>query len=195
MLLYIFNDNETYEPKKIDFEAAVSDIGAIKIENMAGKSKTYYDKEKLKDNILELHKKEFLEALFASKVYVLEGVNDELFLKKMLKETGHLYEQYSILPCYGKPHYLPFLKIFRQLGIITYSLFDEDESDDTNNIEINKTLASFGHYVCFSKCLERYLGFKDKSNSVKFIGFLDGYDNYDFVYSKLNEDRRIYDVL
>ena len=37
--------------------------------------------EILKNNILELHKKEFFEALFSKNVYIVEGVNDELFLK------------------------------------------------------------------------------------------------------------------
>ncbi len=68
--LYIFNDAEYKGSKKIDFKKAVDSLSkAINIENLYSNSKTYYDEEKLKSNILEIHKKEFMNALFSKKFY------------------------------------------------------------------------------------------------------------------------------
>lgn len=83
--LYIFNDPEYKGPKTIDFKKATNSLpSAINIENLYSNSKTYYDEEKLKNNILEIRKKEFMSALFSTKVYIVEGINDQLFLKKVL---------------------------------------------------------------------------------------------------------------
>ena len=116
--LYIFNDLEYKGPKIINFKKAANSLpSTINIENLYSNSKTYYNEVKLKNNILEIHKKEFMNALFSTKVYIVEGINDQLFLKKVLNKAGKQFEQYSIFPCYGKPHYFPFIEIFKDLGI------------------------------------------------------------------------------
>lgn len=87
--LYIFNDSEYKGPKKINFKKAVDSLPkTINVENLFSNSKTYYDEEKLKSNILEIHKKEFMSALFSKKVFMVEGINDQLFLKKLLMKSG-----------------------------------------------------------------------------------------------------------
>ena len=94
--LYIFNDSEYKGAKTIDYKKAANSLpSTINIENLYSNSKTYYDEEKLKNNILEIHKKEFMNALFSTKVYIVEGINDQLFLKKVLNSAGKQFEQYS----------------------------------------------------------------------------------------------------
>ncbi len=75
--LYIFNDFEYKGPKIINFKKAANSLpSTINIENLYSNSKTYYNEVKLKNNILEIHKKEFMNALFSTKVYIVEGIND-----------------------------------------------------------------------------------------------------------------------
>ena len=178
--LYIFNDPEYKGPKIIDFKNAANSLPKpINIENLYSNSKSYYDEEKLKSNILEIHKKEFMNALFSTKVYIVEGINDQLFLKKVLNKTGKQFEQYSIFPCYGKPHYFPFIKIFKDLGIEVILLFDEDKtSNETNNI-INQELQKNKGYM-FKEFLEKEIGYKgEKGDLPKFLDYLTNYLYYE----------------
>lgn len=177
--IYIFNDPEFRGPQKIDFEKAVVIPETINLENINHKSRSYYDMEILKNNILELHKKEFFEALFSKDVYIVEGVNDELFLKKMLYKYGKQYEQYSIFHCYGKPHYLPFINIFENLGIKVIVLFDKDNESDIH-MAINNAIKDGRVYHEFNMIIESELGYKgNKSDSTSWIEFLDNYDEYE----------------
>lgn len=177
--IYIFNDPEFRGPQKIDFEKAIVIPETINLENINHKSKSYYDMETLKNNILELHKKEFFEALFSKIVYIVEGVNDELFLKKLLYKYGKQYEQYSIFHCYGKPHYLPFINIFENLGIKVIVLFDKDHESDIH-MAINNAIKDSRVYHEFNMIIESELGYKgNKSDSTSWIEFLDNYDEYE----------------
>jgi len=177
--LYIFNDSDYKGPKKIDFDLAVNSLPKdVSIENLNGKSRTYYDVEKLKINILEIHRKEFMRALFSKKVYIVEGINDELFLKKLLSKFNKQYEQYSIFQCYGKPHFLPFVMIFKNLGIDVVLLFDEDKTTNRINLSINAKLEENKHYK-FCEYLEQELGYVGKNNTPEFLTFLDDYNNYE----------------
>lgn len=173
--LYIFNDKEYKGPQKIDFDLAVNSLPiGVNLENLKGKSKSYYDILNLKKNILEIHKKEFMSALFSKKVYIVEGINDELFLKKLLIKTGKQYEQYNIFQCYGKLHFFPFITIFKNLGIDVVILFDEDKITDEINVKINTSLEKNKHYK-FISCLETEIGYKDKYNTPDFLEFLDNF--------------------
>ncbi len=177
--LYVFNDINYNGPKKIDFNLAVNSLPKnVSIENLNGKSKTYYDVEKLKMNILEIHRKEFMRSLFSKKVYIVEGINDELFLKKLLSKFNKQYEQYSVFQCYGKPHFLPFLTIFKNLDIDVVLLFDEDKITDKINVSINNKLEENKHYK-FCEYLEHELGYNGKNNTPDFLAFLDDYNNYE----------------
>lgn len=179
--LYIFNDFEYKGPKIINFKKAANSLpSTINIENLYSNSKTYYNKVKLKNNILEIHKKEFMNALFSTKVYIVEGINDQLFLKKVLnKDQIKQFEQYSIFPCYGKPHYFPFIEIFKDLGIDVVLLFDEDKSSDETNNKINTELKKNKYYM-FSEILEKEIGYNgDKGNLPKFLDYLTNYNDYE----------------
>ena len=182
--LYIFNDAEYKGPKKIDFKKAAGSLPkTINIENLYSNSKTYYDEEKLKSNILEIHKKEFMSALFSKKVYIVEGINDQLFLKKVLNKTGKQFEQYSIFPCYGKPHYFPFIDIFNGLGINVALLFDEDKTSNETNNKINTELQKNKHYM-FAEILEKEIGYNgDKGDLSKFLDYLTSYNDYKKYFS------------
>ena len=178
--LYIFNDFEYKGPKIINFKKAANSLtSTINIENLYSNSKTYYNKVKLKNNILEIHKKEFMNALFSTKVYIVEGINDQLFLKKVLNKAGKQFEQYSIFTCYGKPHYFPFIEIFKDLGIDVVLLFDEDKSSDETNNKINTELQKNKYYM-FSEILEKEIGYNgDKGNLPKFLDYLTNYNDYE----------------
>lgn len=181
---YIFNDPECKGPKTIDFKKAANALPSnINIENLYSNSKTYYDEEKLKNNVLDIHKKEFMSALFSNKVYIVEGINDQLFLKKVLNSAGKKFEQYSIFPCYGKPHYFPFIEIFKNLGIDVVLLFDEDKTSDETNNKINTELQKNKHYM-FSEILEKEIGYNgDKGNLSKFLDYLTSYNGYEKYFS------------
>lgn len=185
--LYIFNDPEYKGPKTIDFKNAASSLPkAINIENLYSNSKTYYDEEKLKSNILEIHKKEFMSALFSTKVYIVEGINDQLFLKKVLNKTGKQFEQYSIFPCYGKPHYFPFIEIFKNLGIKVVLLFDEDKTSNETNNKINQELQKNKCYM-FCEFLEKEIGYNgDKGDLPKFLDYLTNYTDYEKYFTIVN---------
>lgn len=186
--LYIFNDSQYKGPKRIDFRKAVNSLpDTINIENLYSNSKTYFDEEKLKTNILEIHKKEFMSALFSTKVYIVEGINDQLFLKKVLNKAGKQFEQYSIFPCYGKPHYFPFVEIFNDLGIKVILLFDEDKPSNETNSKINNELQKMKYYM-FTEFLEKEIGYNgDKGNLPKFLDYLTNYNDYE-KYFKIVED-------
>ena len=185
--LYIFNDPEYKGPKTIDFKNAASSLPkAINIENLYSNSKTYYDEEKLKSNILEIHKKEFMSALFSTKVYIVEGINDQLFLKKVLNKAGKQFEQYSIFPCYGKPHYFPFIEIFKNLGIEVVLLFDEDKTSNETNNKINQELQKNKCYM-FCEFLEKEIGYNgDKGDLPKFLDYLTNYTDYEKYFTIVN---------
>ena len=176
--LYIFNDFEYKGPKIINFKKAANSLpSTINIENLYSNSKTYYNEVKLKNNILEIHKKKFMNALFSTKVYIVEGINDQLFLKKVLNKAGKQFEQYSIFPCYGKPHYFSFIEIFKDLGIDVVLLFDEDKSSDETNNKINTELQKNKYYM-FSEILEKEIGYNgDKGNLSKFLDYLTNYND------------------
>ena len=177
--LYIFNDKEYKGPQKIDFDLAVNSLPTdVNLENLNGKSKSYYDILNLKKNILEIHRKEFMSALFSKKVYIVEGINDELFLKKLLIKTGKQYEQYNIFQCYGKPHFFPFITIFKSLGIEVVILFDEDKITNEINVKINTALEQNKHYK-FTSCLEDEIGYENKYNTPEFLEFLDNFNSYE----------------
>ena len=184
--LYIFNDKEYKGPQKINFNLAVNSLPTdVNLENLNGKSKTYYDILNLKKNILEIHRKEFMSALFSKKVYIVEGINDELFLKKLLIKVGKQYEQYNIFQCYGKPHFFPFITIFKSLGIEVVILFDEDKTTNEINVKINTVLEQNKHYK-FTGCLESEIGYEDKYNTPEFLEFLDNFNSYEQYFDIVN---------
>ena len=178
--LFIFNDPNFGSPKKIDFGSSILLPENIHVENLNNKSKSYFDADSLKSNILELHKKEFMNSLFSKKVYIVEGINDELFLKKLLVNYHKQYQQYSIFQCYGKPHFIPFINIFQSLGIEVIPLFDKDDDTDVNNIAINDEIKKCNLYLESNPVLEKEIGYTGiKTDTPNYISYLDNYNNYE----------------
>ena len=170
--------------KIIDFDNAVKLDNRIKIENINDKSKTYFEKEQLKRNIKEIHNKSFFETLFSKRVYIIEGINDELFLKKLLFVNSRQYDDYSIFCCYGKAHMIPFVNIFSKLGIEVRVMYDSDElkhPHDDNNKEINTWLDNNSITYRFVDNLENELKFNNKYGTPEFIELLDNisFDKYE----------------
>ena len=173
--IYVINDI-THQPKSLNIAGIIADLQQVNISNFPNKCKTYYEEGRFKENIRELHYRDFLEALFAKKVYICEGVNDELFIKKLLQSRNLYYEDYAIFKTYGKYHMLVFAKIFENLNSNVHIFFDKDIDTRNQDIIINPLLSSYNHYM-FTKTLEEELGYIDsKSDTVKFIEFLEGFN-------------------
>lgn len=188
--LFIFNDPNFGEPKKIDFKSAIQLPSNIHIENLNNKSKSYFNVYTLKKNIIELHKKEFLNTLFSKKVYMVEGINDELFIKKILINYNKQYTQYSIFQSYGKPHFIPFIRIFQNLDIEVIPLFDKDNEKDDNNNAINKEIKKCNIYLESNTILENEIGYTGKKeNTPDFIEYLDNFKDYE-KYKYLVEEKK-----
>lgn len=180
--LFILNDPNFKKEKMIDFDKSINSLpNKINKDNLNKKSKSYYDScDSLVKNIKELHYKDFFEALFSKKVYLVEGINDSLFLKKILTKNNMQYEDYCIFQTYGKPHMFPFASIFSSLDLEVVILFDSDEKpdDNTNNI-INDGLKAYKHYM-FNKTLEeeiKYVGLKN--STVEYLEHLDNFSDFD----------------
>ncbi len=73
-----------------------------------------------------------------------------MFLKKILNKAGKQFEQYSIFPCYGEPHYFPFIEIFKDLGVDIVLLFYEDKKNNEINNKINIELQKIST-ICLMK--------------------------------------------
>jgi predicted ATPase len=172
----ILND-ATYNEKHIDFSGSVSAFAAhstlLSANPDLAKSYSYFNLTNLKDNVKRLHYRDFMEALFAKNVYLVEGVNDELFIKKMLLDNGKYFGDYYIFPVYGKHHMMIFAHILINLSINVKLFFDQDNTNAIN-ISTNTILSRFNHKM-FSPNIETTFGFPRgfKYNTVAFINLLD----------------------
>lgn len=173
--IYVINDI-THQPKSLNIAGIIADLQQVNISNFPNKCKSYYDENHLKLNIKELHYREFLEALFAKKVYLCEGTNDELFIKKLLQAKDLYYEDHVIFKTYGKYHMLVFAKIFENINSDIHIFFDSDSDTNTSDVIINPLLLNFNHYKFINNLEEElsYAGRKD--DTVKFIEFLDSFN-------------------
>ena len=180
--LFLLNDYSFKDEKKIDFNQAISSLPKkIDMGNLNSKSRSYFENtNSLINNIKEVHYRDFFEALFSKKVYLVEGINDLLFLKKILLKFNKQYEDYFIFQTYGKPHMIVFNTIFKSLGIDVFILFDSDEKPDDNiNNILNEELQKSDHYM-FNKNIEEELKYNGgKYSATEFLEYLDKYNNYD----------------
>jgi predicted ATP-dependent endonuclease of OLD family len=172
----ILNDT-TYSEKNLDFIGSIGSYtthGTLLSANPGtAKSSSYFNVINLKDNIKRLHYRDFMEALFANTVYLVEVVNDELFIKKMLLDNGKYYGDYYIFPVYGKHHMMIFTYILSGLSIKVKLFFDEDNTNPINT-STNTLLSGFDHFM-FSPNIEDIFHFPrgSKYNTVAFLDLLD----------------------
>ena len=180
MLDFDMNDIEVYNDpsfngyKQIDLNIAANSLpNNINLVDLGEKSRTYYNAIQLEKNIKEVHLRDFMEAIFSKKIYIVEGINDELFLKKILIENNRQYEDYFIFRCFGKQHFLPFIKIFTDLGLDIVAVFDEDNPNSPTHQSINTELENHNHYK-FTPNIESEIGYQgNKSNTIDYLNFLD----------------------
>lgn len=139
------------------------------------KSLSYFNEAGFKENVKNFHFHEFIDCLFSKKVYLVEGVNDVLFIKQMLLQNNSFYQDYSIFQVYGKHHMAIFAKIFNDLGIEVKIFFDEDDNQQIHNQTTNQLLSSFTSYK-FCPNIETEIGYTGhKLNTVAYMQFLSGY--------------------
>lgn len=172
--LEIYNDPDFGGAKHLDIISASSTLPAgINLTDLGLKSQTYYNAVQLEKNIKELHLRDFLECLFCKKVYFVEGVNDELLIKKMLVQFNKKFEDYYIFRIFGKEHYFPFIDLFRNMGIEVVLLFDEDNTNINSNNIINNELSCFTHHK-FIPNIESEINYTGhKFNTVDYLNYLD----------------------
>lgn len=177
--LYIINDN-THTPKQIDFSSICSAYTAHRhvISRVARlrKSLSYFNATDLISNIKKLHYRNFLEGIFSKKVYIVEGVNDSLFINKMLLDNNKFFDDYTLFYSYGKHHMMLFADIFESLGIEVHLYFDEDNVARPEDLSTNTILRTYVHHYMFNSSIESEISFTgDKRNTVDFINYLETY--------------------
>jgi len=172
--IVVINDSSHIE-KKLEFDTIINKlIKVLPIDNFGKKEKSYYDIKTCEENIKRINYREFLESLFTKQVYLCEGINDKLFLQKYLHDNARDFDDYFILPVYGK-YLLPlFIELFKKLSIDVAVIFDFD-NDQTPQKEINDFIISnVAKKYCFKVTLEKELGYTgDKSNSLAFYEYLE----------------------
>ena len=171
----VINDS-SHKVKSLNFESAIKELNLkLPISNFCNYEKAFYDETQIEHHIKEMCYRNFLEALFAKKIYFCEGLNDRSFLNKYLQDNNLFYDDYFIFPTFGK-HLMPlFAILFKNLGGYNISLLF-----DTDNImkdsKINKVLQSLNlHYYNFSPNIEKELKYLGKKSDV--VGFVDFLSN------------------
>lgn len=176
----VIND-PTHQPKSIPFDAAVVEASKLlAVGSMENKFKRYYASgSSLIECIQKRHNRFFIEALFAKKVYLCEGANDELFINASLQANGGYYDDYCVFKVWGKTNLIVFEKLFTMLDIPVTILFDVDDESrpkhKTTNDAIRK-LASECSIVEFAPNVEEANGYPEskKNDALGFIDHLEG---------------------
>ena len=174
--IFIINDS-SHLAKPIDFDGAVKSLDFKNLASMGKKDRSFYDVTSLKKNIKDIYYKDFIECLFANKIYLCEGINDKFFILKALKNDNKFFDDYCIFQTFGKYSMPIFEKLFSSLGIKTEVIFDSDKKKDCSlNDEINIYLENLNHYE-FIPSIEEEIGYSgEKYNSVSFLSFLDVFE-------------------
>ena len=147
------------------------------------KTKSYYNLELIEKNIINNHKYDFFNALFAKKIIICEGLNDEIFLNWLGNDSK--FDDYSIFKTFGKGIMPVFLEIFKQVSKNVICIFDKDNENDNTHKVLNHYLIenSIKNSLIFNKNLESELGYKgEKYDFLNFISFLE--NNCDDIKSK-----------
>lgn len=92
----------------------------------------------------------------------------------MLRDNNLYYEDYKILPSYGKHRMMLFAELFESLDIEVHLYFDEDDVSHMIHSYTNTELCKFRHCYIFKENLEDDLKFiADKSNQIDFSNHLE----------------------
>lgn len=171
----VIND-ESHSPKPIPFDDAVSETkGLLNIGSLPRKFARYYeDGNSLKNCIVRRHNRSFIEALFAKRIYLCEGANDELFVNEALQRFGGYYDDYCIFKTWGKTNLPVFIKLFLLLGVEVVVLQDKDNEEKEPHKTVNPAIKNFISdcaLITFNPNLEKWLSYTGEKGDA--LGFLD----------------------
>lgn len=184
-------DEKEWPTKKIDLQMAINLLindksikeRIIESKEINSKTKSYYNLKLIDKNIINNHKYDFFNALFAKKIIICEGLNDEIFLNWLGNNSK--FDDYSIFKTFGKGIMPVFLEIFKQVSKNVICIFDKDNENDNTHKILNQYLAenSVKNSLIFNKNLESELAYKgEKYDFLNFIYFLE--NNCDDIKSK-----------
>lgn len=179
-------DEKEWPTKKINLEMAIDSL--IKNKNIEekiikseddnkivnSKAKSYYDLKLIEKNIISNHKYDFFNALFAKKIIICEGLNDEIFLNWL--SNNEEFDDYSIFKTFGKSIMPVFLEIFKQVSNNVICVFDKDDENNETHKILNQYLikSCIKKNLIFNHNLEFELGYKGKKyDFLDFISFLE----------------------
>ena len=184
-------DEKEWSTKKIDLQMAINLLindksikeRIIESKEINSKTKSYYNLKLIEKNIINNHKYDFFNALFAKKIIICEGLNDEIFLNWLGNNSK--FDDYSIFKTFGKGIMPVFLEIFKQVSKNVICIFDKDNENDNTHKVLNQYLVenSIKNSLIFNKNLESELAYKgEKYDFLNFIYFLE--NNCDDIKSK-----------
>lgn len=184
-------DEKEWPTKKIDLQMAINLLindksikeRIIESKEINSKTKSYYNLKLIEKNIINNHKYDFFNALFAKKIIICEGLNDEIFLNWLGNNSK--FDDYSIFKTFGKGIMPVFLEIFKQVSKNVICIFDKDNENDNTHKVLNQYLVenSVKNSLIFNKNLESELAYKgEKYDFLNFIYFLE--NNCDDIKSK-----------
>lgn len=163
--LYIINDN-THQSKQLNLDAVAGLQSRLPVNNYPKVSQDYYaSKQKLASVLKRRHFREFLEALFAQRVFVCEGINDSIYITESLHRYFHYFEDYHILKTYGKFNIPAIASLLQAVDIDTVVFFDKDDESQPKHKRTNDFLrTSFPAVLEMDPCLESKVGYTDQKN-------------------------------
>ena len=184
-------DEKEWPTKKINLQMAINLLindksikeRIIESKEINSKTKSYYNLKLIEKNIINNHKYDFFNALFAKKIIICEGLNDEIFLNWLGNNSK--FDDYSIFKTFGKGIMPVFLEIFKQVSKNVICIFDKDNENDNTHKVLNQYLVenSVKNSLIFNKNLESELAYKgEKYDFLNFIYFLE--NNCDDIKSK-----------
>jgi Fe-S cluster assembly ATPase SufC len=183
--LFVFNELEI-EDEKIKNSTIkqinVSDISKVLIESGLdqllinnGKKElkiigSYFQESQELEKYLKIRRNDFIDLLFANNIYLVEGINDMLFVN--FKEKNN-YEERKVFPTFSKfliPMYLVLLNQVRNEKLSKISVvFDCDNNKDELHSRINKFIIDYSdYYIKFADNIEVEFDIQkeDKNNPV-----------------------------
>lgn len=188
--IVIIND-ATHGHKKIELDKVLTELNtklATVISSLCVIEQAMYDISKAEEVIKTYYYRELLEALFAKKVIIVEGYSDELFVKKVLRESGYFYSDYYIFRANGKFKMPIFAEIFTKLGqdILLYIDKDDPIKDNKHKVMNNYFLNKFSSKCYFfDKNLEDELNTGSKGKKVMSTEMIDFLNTWSYD-SKFN---------
>ena len=175
--IHLLND-KSHTIKTIDFEEVTNNLSKLlPTMSLGKKEKSYYDSpSSLMSNINNHYSREFYESLLTKKVFICEGIFDELFIKKVIKIKGESHTDYVIFKTYGKFLIPVFAEIYKSLGIETVIYFDKDNEESPHD-KFNALILSYNSIMFdagkkMNNRIEEALGFVSSGNKGDVISFL-----------------------